>query len=364
MRIHTDESAPARALPDGVAMQHAASPSIQLALTLDRGLRIEIEPALLPLLGGWAPVASSSAPLTAVPASGVTTPVVGAGGALVRVVRHRCPRPAAPAEEPHTRHGSARCWMDDDRDVALMHGAAGGWGEVTPAHGVAEVVAPAFDESDPESRDAAAADLRAMCTIAVALLAGRREGVLVAASAVIAPDGGGWLLVGEASSGKSTTAAHLVTAGWGYLADEEVLLHAGNAGSVWLEGWPRALPLDGAWPYARALTSIAGRTRGGVEPSGLARSRWRRTAPLAGILATQLAPNLPTVLTRATPESALAGLVRATPWLLTDRESARYELGLLRSATRAPAWHLRLGRDTHGDVARLAKCMRPLEAAS
>lgn len=348
-------------------MQHHAAPSIQLALTLDRGLRLEIEPSLLPLLSGWAPVATSSAPLVALPGGSAPTPppvqVPGPGGALVRVVRHRCPRPSAPAEEPHVRHGAVRCWMDDEREVALMHGAAGGWGHVMPAQGLAEVVAPSFDESDGAARDVAAADLRAMCTIAVALLAGRREGVLVAASAVIAPDGGGWLLVGEASSGKTTTAAQLVTAGWGYLADEEVLLHAGSSGGVWLEGWPRALPLDAAWPGGRSMASAGARGRGEAT-SGLARARWRRTAPLAGIIATQLAADLPTLLTRATPDAALASLVRATPWVLADRESARYELGLLRSATRAPAWHLRLGRDTHGDVARLAKCMRPLEAAS
>lgn len=358
-------------------MQRPLAPSVQLALTLDRGLRLDIEPDLLPLLGGWAPVASASAPLVAVPSAVVHTPTPtavpavnsGVRGAIVRVVRHRCPRPAAPVEEPHVRHGAARCWMDDEHGVALLHGAAGGWGRVLLAQGTAEVVAPAIDMEHPALADAAgvhaaaAADLRAMCTIAVALLAGRREGVLVAASAVIAPDGAGWLLVGEASSGKSTTAAHLVTAGWGYLADEEVLLHAGNGGSVWLEGWPRALPLDGVWPYGRPTASGAGRARAG-EPSGLARSRWRRTAPLAGIVSTELAPDLPTLLTRATPDEALASLVRATPWLLADSTSTRYELGLLRSATRAPGWRLRLGRDTHGDVARLAKCMRPLEAAS
>src|SRR5689334_5665736 len=220
--------ASARALPDGAAMPHAASPSVQLALTLDRGLRLEIEPGLLPLLAGWAPVATSSAPLAAVPsgaaATPLPTPVPGAGGALVRVVWHRCSRPEAPAAGPDVRLGMARGWMDDERAVALVHGGAGGWARVRVAQGLAEVAAASVEERDAAGRDAAAADLRAMCTIAVALLAGRRGGVLVAASAVIAPDGGGWLVVGEANSGKSTTVAHLVTAGWGYLADEEVLV--------------------------------------------------------------------------------------------------------------------------------------------
>jgi hypothetical protein len=344
-------------------MQPFTPPSIALALTLDRGLRLDVEPTLLSLLAGWAPVASSSAPLVAV---GPDTPLpapspVGPGAALVRVSRHHPARPVAPAVEPDVRLPLASAWVDDDRQVALVHGRTTGWGRVTLAHGTADIVAPHFDESDAAARDQVAGELRAMCTIAIALLTGRREGALVCASAVIAPDGGGWLVIGDVNSGKSTTAVHLVTAGWGYLADEEVLLHAGDRSGVWLEGWPRALPLDSVLPpYGRA--DATRRLRG--EAAGVARGRWRRTAPLAGILTTRIAPDLPTQLGRATPDDALAGLVRATPWLLADEASTRYQLGLLRRATRVPAWTLRLGRDTHGDVVRLAHCLRPLEAAS
>lgn len=348
---------------------------VTLALTLDRGLRVEIEPALLPLLAGWAPVASSSAPLTAVGTGDTPLPalVASTAAAVVRVSVPEGTRPAPPAREPDVRLPLATGWVDDDRQRALVHGRTSGWGSVVLAHGAADVVAPRFDATDAAAADRAAAELRAMCTIALALLTGRREGVLVAASAVIAPDGGGWLLVGDASSGKSTTAAHLVTAGWGYLADEEVLLHAGDRGGVWLEGWPRALPIDAALPHLGAQAGAPagfafgradGARWGRGEASGITRGRWRRTAPLAGILTTRLAPDLPTQLGRATTDESLAALVRATPWLLADDASTRYQFGLLRSATHAPAWSLRLGRDTHGDVVRLANCLRPLEAAS
>lgn len=350
----------------------STTPPIHLALTLDRGLRLEIEPALLPLLAGWAPVGTSTPPLVALPGQGggcsgpSLTPTGAVASARVCVTSHRCPRPIAPPEEPDVRVGSARGWVDDDTEVALLHGASGGWGRVDLAHARAEVVAPLFDETSVLARDEVAAELRAMCTIAVALLTGRREGVLVAAAAVIAPDGGGWLLVGDASSGKSTTAAHLVTAGWGYLADEEVLLHAGDRGGVWLEGWPRALPMESVWAHGRPGMTRPRAASGALpgDASGIARGRWRRTAPLTGILATRLAPDLPTALSPGTAPDALAGLVRATPWLLADHASTRYELGLLRSATRVPMWQLRLGHDTHGDVVRLAKCLRRLEAAS
>lgn len=336
-------------------MHPAAPSSVLLALTLDRGLRLEIEPALLPLLSGWAPVATSTAPAVVTPA------VAGAvGGATIRVTARAESAPAAPMEEPHVRQGGVRCWVDDEAETALLRGVLGGWARLDLAHGAGTLVAPPLPaaESHAESIDecAAAAELRALCTVAIALLAGRREGVLVAASAVIAPDGGGWLLVGDAHSGKSSTLANLVTAGWGFLGDEEVLLHAGDRGGVWLEGWPRPLPVD---PSALPVRGRYGETMG-----GLARGRWRRTAPLAGILTTRLAPDLPTQLAEATHDATLAGLVRATPWLLADSGSARYQLGLLRTAARVPGWTLRLGRDTQGDVARLAKMLRPLEAAS
>lgn len=336
-------------------MQQTTPSPLLLALTLDRGLCLEIEPALIPLLGGWAPVATSSVPSIVPPA-----PAAPGQCALVRVVAGRGTAPQAPAAEPDVRLDAARGWVDDDREEAVLRGALGGWATVDLAHGHATVRAATGDRA---AECQVAAELRALCTVATGLLAGRREGVLVAASAVVAPDGGGWLLVGAAHSGKSTTLANLVTAGWGFLGDEEVLLHAGaGRGGAWLEGWPRPLPLDPAW-----LAGARGRTPlPGTVPAmgGLARGRWRRTAPLAGVLVTRLAPDLPTHLDAAEAEATLSALVRATPWLLADHGSARYQLGLLRAASQVPAWVLRLGRDTQGDVARVARLLRPLEAAS
>lgn len=319
---------------------------IRHPLTLDRALRLDLEPGLLPLLAGWAPVAASS-PLPA------ESPADVPDGAVITVVADGDVPIVPPAEEPHVRVDRVACWVDDDAARAQLVGAGGGRGVVDLATRRARIVAPPH-----AAGDAPAAELRAMCTIAAALLLGRHGSTLVAATAVIAPDGGGWLLVGDASTGKSTTAANLITAGWSYLADEAVMLHAGAKGSVWLEGWPRALALDEGWQSGRNLLR-----RASVHPSVLGRGRWRRTAPLAGLLFTHLAPELPTALSRASEAEALTALVRATPWLLADRVSSRFELGVLRSASHAAAWHLRLGRDTYADVVRLTKCLRPLDAA-
>ena len=121
-------------------------------------------------------------------------------------------------------------------------------------------------------------------------------------------------------------------------------MDGGDRGGAWLEGWPRA-----------RLTS---------DTAGIARGRWRRTAPLAGSVSTRLDADQPTLLTRATRDTALAAMVLATPWLLADPVSTRYVLGLLRTASHVPAWHLRLGGDTRGDAVRLERFLRPLEAAS
>lgn len=326
-------------------MMPTAALLLRHPLRLDRSLRLDVEPSLAPLLADWAPVAASS-PLSeiAVPdAADVAVITVTTGGGI----------PTEPDGEPYVCLGGASCWVDDDRARATLLGAGGASGVVDLVAMRAEITAPVVATA------ATGAALRAMCTIAAALLLGRRGSTLVAASAVIAPDGGGWLLVGEASSGKSTTAANLIRGGWSYLADEEVMLHTGARGSVWLEGWPRALALDAGWEDGAMR-----RRRTSVPPANIGRGRWRRTAPLAGVILTRLAPETRTELTHATPDDALAGLVLATPWLLADRESSRFELGVLRQAARAAAWHLRLGRDTYADNIRLMKCLRPLDAAS
>lgn len=325
--------------------------TLRLALTLDQSLQITIDPALLPLLLGWAPVASSRV-VTDDPGA----PVSAVHASTIVVARGARSRPRLRAEEPQVAMDGVFCWVDDAAGHAELATLSGGHGTIDLVTGEARLV-PAPDVIPASG--APAAELRAMCAITAALLLGRREGALVAASAVIAPDGAGWLLVGDASSGKSTTVASLVTSGWSYLADEEVLLHEGANGAVWLEGWPRTAALEDGGAMVQMVRGrpVAGSSR-------LARGRWRRTAPLTGVLLTRLTPDAPTRLERANADEVLGALVRATPWLLADHVSAGHVLALLRQASRVPAHHLRLGLDTYGDVVRLASCMRPLEAAS
>src|SRR5207245_6776974 len=83
---------------------------------------------------------------------------------------------------------------------------------------------------DPAPEPEAAGDVYSMLTVATALLLAGLGRALVHAAAVVHPDGGAWLLVGDARSGKSTTCATLVSAGWGYLSDDQVVLEAREDG--------------------------------------------------------------------------------------------------------------------------------------
>ena len=179
-----------------------------------------------------------------------------------------------------------------------------------------------------------------MLTASAALLAGRRGRAVLHAAAAITPDGGAWMLVGDAWAGKSTTTATLVAARWDYLSDDQVVL--GDAtGGLALEGWPRTAHLDAGWrrgaPEGRRVDADLARLGGG---------RWRRAAPLAGILLPGVAPDEPTVLAPAPASRALEALLRQSPWLLADRDAAPGILALLTRAASLPAFSLRLGRDT------------------
>src|SRR6478609_7312147 len=83
----------------------------------------------------------------------------------------------------------------------------------------------------------AGAQIEPLLTIATALLLGRMDRALVHAAAVVAPGGKVWLLAGDTHAGKSTTVATLVGAGWGWLADDQVVVRR-SPGGLAVEGWP------------------------------------------------------------------------------------------------------------------------------
>jgi hypothetical protein len=314
------------------------SPTL-FSLLSDGGLRVEAEPALVVLLRRWLPLLPYGET-----ASG--------DGAVIRLVSGDPGSVAPMAGAPALRLGSAEAWVDAAAGRAVFRCAAGSRGWADLVHGTATLIPAAFGE---ETREAVAWDVYSMCTVACALLLGRMHRSLAHAAAVVAPDGGAWLLAGDTHAGKSTTSVNLIESGWRFVSDDHVVLFRDGDGRIAVEGWPRRFHLDEGWGDGSPL-----HRRGEIDPHARWPGRWQRTAPLAGLLFPRVDANLPTTLAPVPAAEALAGLMRQSPWLLADRACAAEVLAFLRAACERPAYTLRLGLDTYRDTGRLLEVLRPL----
>ena len=197
----------------------------------------------------------------------------------------------------------------------------------------------------------AGAHIEPLLTIATALILGRLGRALLHAAALRAPDGRVWLLVGDTYAGKSTTTATLVRAGWGWLADDQVVL-TDLDGTVYAEGWARTPNLDAGYH--------AGRRTGERQATPLARRAEAGLHPLGGVLLPEVRPDSPTALSEASASDAFAALVRQSPWLLADpAATGPVQQLLMRTATLRSA-RLSLGRDSYGEAAPLLTALRSL----
>jgi hypothetical protein len=265
-------------------------------------------------------------------AAGIRVTVDAGAGRLER------PRP-----RPTFGLDTVDAWVDDAaREVRLRCEGAGA-GRVGLQERRAALRTPAAQTA------LSAAELFTMLTVSSALLLGRLGRTLVHAAAVVDPAGRAWLLVGDTHAGKTTTTVNLLRAGWGFLSDDHVVAFAGGDGGVWIEGWPRPFHVDEGW----ARGEVTGR-RAAVEPASFGAERWRRTAPLGGLLFPRVDPPEPTRLARLSGAAALSALLRQTPWLMTDREAAPRLLSLLRAMSERPSYALSAGLDTYADPLRLA----------
>lgn len=274
-----------------------------------------------------------------------------ADAARIRVSVNPVP-PLAPTERPlFTMAGVEGHREADSGRVHLYHKRGSGWGMVDLAARRADL-SVAGGALAPGERDMAAFTL---LTLASALLLNRMGGALVHAAAV-APEGkGAWLLAGDSFSGKTTTSVNLIRGGWSYLSDDHVVLSAHpDGGGVGVEGWPRAFHLDEGFDRGVSTGS-----RGTVDPGALAPGRWRRSAPVAGLLFPRVEADRPTALERIDAGDALARLIRQSPWLLSDPPAAPAVLRLMQCAANLPAYALRLGTDTFRHPARLLEVLAP-----
>lgn len=325
---------------------------VEYSLLADDRLRLVLEPELLPLIENWLP----RIPLE--PSIGITAAMEGRydgsdGYALIRI---RCApedsgedmRPE-PAGEPTLRLGSATVWVDPNEEMVMLRGTD------PRVHGQVDLARRRALLSPPRT-DAdviVAANLYSMMTVAAALLLGRIGRTPIHAGAVVTPGGGALLLAGDAKAGKSTTCINLITAGWDYLSDDQVVLsRTADSSRITAEGWPRTFHLDEGWERG-----VSTGVRRDFDPVRLGPGRWRRSAPVDGVLFPVVRAEQPTAVTPIASSDALARLIRQTPWLMVDPARGPALLALLSAVASTPTYELSLGLDTYKDPERLSRCI-------
>lgn len=317
-----------------------ASPGLVVrALLEDGSLALHAEPGVWACVAPWVPL---------VPVRAADAP-----RALIHVERGD-PAFDVPGRKPVIELRSVAGWTEPSGRVLLCEPGRRLSAVVDPPAGRATV--RLADGVDPTP--AWHAETWAALTLAAAFLLGRLGRTLMHAGAVVAPDGRAWLLVGGTFSGKSTTCVNLIRRGWDYLADDHVVLAAGRSG-VRVEGWPRKFNLDTG--YGRGTPEGVRRR---VDPAAWGPGRWRRAAPLGGLLFPRVEAALPTALQPMRESDAFVRLLAQGPWLLGDPDTAPAVLSLLRRVVRARGFSLRLGLDCYQDPAQLTEILTPAVAGS
>ena len=165
----------------------------------------------------------------------------------------------------------------------------------------------------------------------------RRYGLFDMHSAgVVEPEtGNGVLIIGPSGSGKSTLALQLVTSGWSYLSDDELLLS-----------------LDESVVEARGFRSFFAVSDSGTrlkhcfEPEVVLGSKRIAEAAPRALLFTRLHRESPSELNRLTQTETMTRLLRACPWATYDKSIAGANLNLLSMLARqAGGFDLSAGLD-------------------
>jgi hypothetical protein len=209
------------------------------------------------------------------------------------------------------RHADARLWVDEGR---LRRGRG-------------------YDRADSAVR-------QELARVGAIIRLRQRGRYLVHAAGVVDPDGRAWLLSGDSGSGKSTLAYALARTGWTVLGDDGVLIErcgSGLTAHAWREPLRVSRQLAGAFPEIDdvALQPAPGDPRNRVSM----RMRGARSAPVAALVLVERSATF--ALEAAAPLTALAALIRQSPWVILGDAYARPHLDLLRHAAAQPAFRLR-----------------------
>ena len=165
----------------------------------------------------------------------------------------------------------------------------------------------------------------------------RRYGLFDMHSAGVVETGtdNGVLIIGPSGSGKSTLALQLVTSGWSYLSDDELLLSL-TAGVVEARGFRSFF----------AVSEAGARLKQCFDPELVLGSKRTARATPRALLFTHLNGESRSELSRLTQAETMTRLIRACPWATFDKSIASANLELLSALARqARAFDLSAGRD-------------------
>jgi hypothetical protein len=307
---------------------------IHQALVRDGSLILSVDESLREAAGEWMP---------SLPEERATDHPQGPS---IRVDRGNID-PFTQPDSPALMLGRVKAWVDSKRGFAMLAAASGDIDAIADLRArVATVVVR--DDADPSP-----ADFTSLLTITAALLLLRDGRSAMHAAAVVHPESGeAWLLCGDSHSGKSTTTANLIRAGWQYLSDDYVVL-ARDGEEISIEGWPDDFHIDEGWSKGES-TGV----RGTLKESDLPGGRRRDSAHLGGVLFTHVAPDSPTIASDVPPVIALERLIRQSPWLVADAESAGRVFDLLKETASLPCGELSVGLDSFANPLVLDSAVR------
>jgi hypothetical protein len=307
---------------------------IHQALLRDRSLILSVDDSLKDVVSEWMP---------SLPAESADDHPEGPS---IRVDRGRHD-PFEEPPHPALALGRVKAHVDSARGFAIL------WSAQRDVHGVADLRARVARIIVPDDANPSPADLTSVLTITAALLLLRDGRSAIHAAAVVHPETEkAWLLCGDSHTGKSTTTANLIKAGWAYLSDDYVVVSR-SGDSIEIEGWPDDFHLDEGW--ARGESTGARATYGEHD---LAPGMRVTYASLGGVLFTRIVAGKPTHAREIQPVIALERLIRQSPWLVADSESAPGVFDLLKGAASIDCGELELGLDTFANPALLETVVR------
>ncbi len=179
----------------------------------------------------------------------------------------------------------------------------------------------------------------------------RRCGVFeIHSGGLVAPDGTTALCIGPSGSGKSTITLQLVSAGWGYLSDDVILLSGCERG-VEARGVRRVFALtqtsiEAARLASPVMTTVASKAKLALAPQDYFPDRLASSSIPEVLLFLRIVKADKSSFQKVTEYEAMTRLLKLCPWACYDKPVAKDYVGVIAALVKqSTAFDLFLGAD-------------------